>query len=73
MRFQIKHERDGRIRIHLTDIKKMSCRQADILQYYLENTAGADKAKCDYIRQIMDIGSLNRTAYSKYYYGRMSI
>ncbi len=27
----------------------------------------------DYIRQIVDIGSLNRTAYSKYYYGRMSI
>lgn len=27
------------------DIKKMSCRQADTLQYYLENTAGADKAK----------------------------
>ncbi len=45
MRFQIKHERDGRIRIHLMDIKKMSCRQADTLQYYLENTAGADKAK----------------------------
>lgn len=35
MRFVIKHEIRGRIRVHLS-CKKMSCREADILQYYLE-------------------------------------
>ncbi|MCR4754447.1 MAG: polyphosphate polymerase domain-containing protein [Lachnospiraceae bacterium] len=32
-----------------------------------------DELLPDHIRQIVDIGSLNKTAYSKYYYGRMSI
>ncbi len=32
-----------------------------------------DELLPDYIRQIVDIGSLNKTAYSKYYYGRISI
>ena len=35
MKFAIKHEIKGRIRIHLAQ-KHMTYRQADILQYYLE-------------------------------------
>lgn len=35
MNFTIKHEIRGRIRVHFS-CKKMSCREADILQYYLE-------------------------------------
>ena len=35
MRFVIKHEIKGRIRIHLVQ-KRMTLQQADILQYYLE-------------------------------------
>ena len=34
MKFAIKHEIKGRIRIHLAQ-KRMTYRQADILQYYL--------------------------------------
>jgi heavy metal translocating P-type ATPase len=36
MKFVIKHEIRGRIRIHIIQ-KKMSCREADILQYYLSS------------------------------------
>ena len=36
MKFAIKHEIKGRIRIHLAQ-KRMTYRQADILQYYLED------------------------------------
>ena len=39
MRFNIKHEIRGRIRIHIFQ-KRMTYQQADILQYYLENTDG---------------------------------
>lgn len=44
MKFIIKHEIKGRIRIHLIQ-QKMSCRQADILQYYLESLQNVIKVK----------------------------
>ncbi|MDO4295112.1 MAG: heavy metal translocating P-type ATPase [bacterium] len=34
MRFKIKHEIEGRLRVHMLQ-NRMSCEQADILQYYL--------------------------------------
>ena len=37
MKFQIKHEIKGRMRLHIFQKKQMSCEQADILLYYLEN------------------------------------
>ncbi len=42
MRFQIKHEIRGRMRIHIVR-KRMSFRQADILQYQLERLEGVTK------------------------------
>ena len=36
MKFRIEHEIKGRIRVHLYQ-KKMTCREADILQYHLSN------------------------------------
>ena len=44
MRFVIKHEIKGRIRIHLVQ-KRMTLQQADILQYYLEMQENVDSAK----------------------------
>ena len=44
MKFFIKHETRGRIRIHL-DQKRMSYEQADTLAYYLENLNGVVNAK----------------------------
>lgn len=44
MRFVIKHEIKGRIRIHLVQ-KRMTLQQADILQYYLEMQENIDSAK----------------------------
>ena len=44
MRFWIRQESKCRMRVHL-DQKRMSYNQADILQYYLENTAGVQSAK----------------------------
>lgn len=44
MRFFIRHETRGRIRIHL-DQKRMSYEQADTLAYYLENLNGVVTAK----------------------------
>ena len=44
MKFFIKHETRGRIRIHL-DQKRMSYEQADTLAYYLENLNGVVTAK----------------------------
>lgn len=44
MKFFIKHETKGRIRIHL-DQKRMSYEQADTLAYYLENLNGVVNAK----------------------------
>ena len=51
MRFVIKHEIKGRIRIHLVQ-KRMTLQQADILQYHLEiqeniETAGIQERTCD--------------------------
>ena len=51
MRFVIKHEIKGRIRIHLVQ-KRMTLQQADILQYYLETqdnieTARIQERTCD--------------------------
>lgn len=43
MKFAIKHEIKGRIRIHLAQ-KRMTYRQADILQCYLEDQANISKA-----------------------------
>lgn len=44
MKFFIRHETKGRIRIHL-DQKRMSYEQADTLAYYLENLNGVVTAK----------------------------
>lgn len=44
MKFIIKHQIKGRIRIHLVQ-NKMSLKQADIVQYYLESHAFVSKAK----------------------------
>ena len=48
MKFAIKHEIKGRIRIHLVQ-KRMTYRQADILQCYLEDQANISKASV-YVR-----------------------
>lgn len=48
MKFAIKHEIKGRIRIHLAQ-KHMTYRQADILQCYLEKEANISKASV-YVR-----------------------
>ena len=44
MKFTIKHEKKGRIRVHLFQ-KYMNYNQADTLQYYLENLSGVKKAQ----------------------------
>ena len=44
MRFTIKHEIRGRIRIHISQ-KRMTCTQADTLEYYLGNIKGVSSAK----------------------------
>ena len=44
MKFYIKHETRGRLRIHLAQ-KRMSYGQADTLLYYLENLDGVASAK----------------------------
>mgnify|MGYP000804264621 FL=1 len=36
MKFYIKHSMKGRIRVHM-DMKRMTYKQADILEYYLKN------------------------------------
>ena len=45
MKFQIKHEIKGRIRFHVFQKKQMTCEQADILLYYLENMEGVESVK----------------------------
>ena len=45
MKFIIKHETKGRMRIHLAQ-NHMTCRQADILQYYLEKVKNVSVLKC---------------------------
>ncbi len=42
MKFTIKHEKKGRIRVHLFQ-KYMNFTQADTLQYYLENLDGVKR------------------------------
>ena len=44
MRFIIKHEIKGRIRVHAVQ-RKMTMQEADILCYYLEQTPGVTKVK----------------------------
>lgn len=44
MKFTVKHEKKGRIRVHLFQ-KYMNFTQADTLQYYLENLDGVKKAQ----------------------------
>lgn len=44
MRFIIKHEGKGRLRIHALQ-KQMTCRQADILQFYLDGIDFVERAK----------------------------
>lgn len=44
MKFVIKHEIEGRLRIHLAQ-QRMSFREADILLYFLEHLDGVKKAK----------------------------
>ena len=45
MKFQIKHEIKGRMRFHVVQKKQMTCEQADILLYYLENMEGVESVK----------------------------
>ena len=40
MKYMIQHEIRGRMRVHLAQ-SKMTCQEADTLQYFLENTARA--------------------------------
>lgn len=44
MRFVIKHEIKGRMRLHIQQ-KRMTCQEADILQYYLSNQKCITSAK----------------------------
>ena len=44
MKFTIKHEKKGRIRVHLFQ-KYLNFTQADTLQYYLGNLDGVKKAQ----------------------------
>lgn len=44
MRFTIKHEMKGRLRVHVMQ-KRMTCRQADMLLYYLLKCEGVTQAK----------------------------
>lgn len=44
MKFRIKHEIKGRLRIHLNQ-KRITCEQAEILQYYLESQPGVTDVK----------------------------
>ncbi len=44
MKYYIKHEIQGRIRVHMAQ-KRMSCREADILLYYIQNLPGVTSAK----------------------------
>lgn len=44
MRFVVKHDGKGRIRVHLVQYR-MSFREADTLQYYLEKLPFVKKAK----------------------------
>mgnify|MGYP000497210389 CR=1 FL=1 len=56
MKFAIKHEIKGRIRIHLAQ-KHMTYRQADILQCYLEKEENISKASV-YVRTQMSLLSI---------------
>ncbi|MDO4293795.1 MAG: heavy metal translocating P-type ATPase [Eubacteriales bacterium] len=42
MKFIIKHNIEGRLRVHMSQ-PRMSCRQADTLQYFLEQQEGVEK------------------------------
>ena len=44
MRFKIEHEIIGRVRLHICQ-KRMTCRQADQLEYFLTNLEGVTSAK----------------------------
>lgn len=44
MRFKIEHEIRGRVRLHICQ-KRMTCRQADQLEYFLTNLEGVITAK----------------------------
>ncbi len=44
MKFSVKHELPGRLRIHLA-LKRLTFREADIFQYYLEQQPGVTRAK----------------------------
>lgn len=44
MKFVIRHEIRGRMRVHLS-LKRMSCREADLLQYTLSGSAGIISVK----------------------------
>ena len=41
MKFYIKHSMTGRLRVHM-DMKHMSFKQADILEYYIKNIETLD-------------------------------
>ncbi len=45
MKFVIKHEIKGRLRVHITGVAGMSFKDADILQYYLERQSFVRRAK----------------------------
>ena len=45
MKFSIKHEIKGRLRVHIYQKGAMTLRQADLLQYYLGTLCGVESAK----------------------------
>ncbi len=45
MKIDILHENRGRIRFHVIQKSAMSCREADILQYYLSEIPGVTSVK----------------------------
>ena len=61
MRFIIKHEIKGRIRVHAVQ-RKMTMKEADILCYYLEQTPGVTKVKV-YELSIRAVGKRFLTAF----------
>ena len=44
MKFYIKHSIKGRLRVHM-DVKRMTYKQADILEYYLKNVESVYEVK----------------------------
>lgn len=59
MKFQIRHEIKGRMRVHMAQ-KRMSYEQADTLLYYLQTIPGVESAKVYDRSSIMEESSCFR-------------